>query len=201
MKCFYHPQTDGVAICGQCGKFCCRECVHEVGVTMLCEGCREQERNARLAQLHQVAAAETAQAEELRKHVSKRLMVSWVFAAAGGGIFLISGMSPNSDMPMPVYLSVPFGAYVMWSWYWGMVWFWPKWRNLVQRIRNALAGWLIIARPFTWFLMFVFYIAFYLSIPISIAAYYGVFGGGIYQYLKHRRIASARPAQALAKAV
>jgi uncharacterized membrane protein YgcG len=38
----------------------------------------------------------------------------------------------------------------------------------------------------------MFYAVFYFSIPLAVAVYYGVFGGSIYQFRKHLRLASGR---------
>jgi hypothetical protein len=43
MKCFYHPQTDAVAICKNCGKGLCAECVSDVGHGAACKGKCESE--------------------------------------------------------------------------------------------------------------------------------------------------------------
>jgi hypothetical protein len=43
MKCFYHPQTDAVAICKNCGKGLCTECVSDVGHGAACKGKCESE--------------------------------------------------------------------------------------------------------------------------------------------------------------
>ncbi len=86
---------------------------------------------------------------------------------------------------------VPFAGYTCWSVYWGFVWFWPKWRAGVYRFRQALSGWILFARFFVWFMLALFYVTLYLAIPLSVAIYYGVFGGGIYQFRKHRRLAAS----------
>ena len=39
MKCAYHPQTDSVAFCGQCGRPLCGECRREVRGMVYCETC------------------------------------------------------------------------------------------------------------------------------------------------------------------
>ena|ERR1017187_7558363 len=38
MKCFYHPQTDAVAICKNCSKGLCTECVSDAGHGAACKG-------------------------------------------------------------------------------------------------------------------------------------------------------------------
>ena len=37
MKCFYHPETDAVAICKNCSKGLCRECAVDVGNGIACK--------------------------------------------------------------------------------------------------------------------------------------------------------------------
>jgi hypothetical protein len=43
MKCFYHLQTDAVAICKNCSKGLCMECVADVGNGVACKGKCESE--------------------------------------------------------------------------------------------------------------------------------------------------------------
>jgi hypothetical protein len=43
MKCFYHPQTDAVAICKNCSKGVCFECAVDVGNGVACKGKCEAE--------------------------------------------------------------------------------------------------------------------------------------------------------------
>jgi len=43
MKCFYHPQIDAVAICKNCNKGLCVECVADVGNGTACKGKCESE--------------------------------------------------------------------------------------------------------------------------------------------------------------
>jgi len=43
MKCFYHPQIDAVAICKNCSKGLCMECVADVGNGVACKGRCEAE--------------------------------------------------------------------------------------------------------------------------------------------------------------
>lgn len=39
MKCFYHPETEGVGYCRQCGKALCGECRRDVRGAVYCEDC------------------------------------------------------------------------------------------------------------------------------------------------------------------
>jgi hypothetical protein len=43
MKCFYHPQIDAVAICKNCSKGICMDCVSDVGNGVACKGKCEAE--------------------------------------------------------------------------------------------------------------------------------------------------------------
>ena len=37
MKCFNHPETDGVAVCKSCGRAICHDCCAEVGTGCACK--------------------------------------------------------------------------------------------------------------------------------------------------------------------
>lgn len=37
MKCFNHPETDGVAVCKSCGRAICHDCCAEVGTGIACK--------------------------------------------------------------------------------------------------------------------------------------------------------------------
>jgi hypothetical protein len=39
MKCYYHPETDAVGTCRQCGKAACRTCIDDVGGALFCADC------------------------------------------------------------------------------------------------------------------------------------------------------------------
>ncbi|SRR5713226_8241937 len=199
MKCFYHPETDGVGVCQQCGKFCCKQCIQEVAGTMLCKGCMERARQSQVAQAQEVQQDALAEAQRLRQQAVKRIRWSWVVAILVGAVFVILGLGasgdPSASLPMPWYILAPLGAYVWWGIFWGLVWVWPGWNRRVRKFNNALSGWIIIARPFAWFMIFFFYICFYLSVPFAFAIYYGVFGGGFVQYKRHRALA-AQPSTA-----
>ena len=97
-------------------------------------------------------------------------------------------LAEGKGMPNDLLWSL-FIVYYLWSVFWGLVWFWPKWRRFVASFREKLGGWFIIAKPFTWLIIFIFYISFYLVVPWQVAVFYGIFGGGIYQYRKHRKLA------------
>jgi hypothetical protein len=194
MRCFYHPETDSVGICQECGKSACRQCIDDIDGAMTCKGC--QERRQTLWRQQQQEAEEERQAEWtfIQQQARKRIRRSYICGCLGlifFSIVAVMSAGENTSAPIPWLFMIPFAAYLCWSIYWGFVWFWPKWRSGVRRLRQALSGWTLIARPFVWVMLAIFYVTLYLSIPLSIAIYYGVFGGGIFQFLKHRRLAAA----------
>jgi hypothetical protein len=202
MKCFYHPETDGVGICRQCGKFCCKECITDLSGQMICKGCHQLIEQARMAEARTAQQCALAQADDMRRAAAKRIKRSWIVAVVCGVfIFLLCLGAPsegNGAPPLPSYVMGPLGAYVWWGIFWGFVWVWPHWRNFVAKFKRAISGWIIIARPFTWFMLFFFYLVVYWTVPLMGAVYYGVFGGAFYQYKKHRRLAAEKPLAAAA---
>lgn len=197
MKCFYHPTADAVGMCSQCGKAACRGCIDDVGGALVCTGCITLARETSESEERQETAASV---ERARKHIRR----AWIFGGIMGMFFLVVGMAggndpnPRSRPPAPWYILAPFAAYFWWGFYWGCFWFWPKWKRFVARIKGALSGWFIVARPAAWFTIFFFYIFFYFSVPLVMAIYYGAFGGGIYQYRKMKRLAAGAAQVAVA---
>ena len=172
MKCYYHPDRDAVGTCSQCGKACCHECIEDIGGALLCKDC--------MASAIEIAVEEKALAV---KRAKRSITWSWIIT----GIFSFF-LAPMAYVVMEEEMAgwgVPFSLlviYIIWSTYWGLKVVWPWWWNLVDRI-----GCFLIANPITLFLIMVSF--FY--IPLMIAQVYGVCGGGIYQYLKYRRIAKS----------
>jgi hypothetical protein len=169
MKCYYHTDKDAVGTCSQCSKAACRDCIQDVGGALLCKDC--------------VAAAKQAVADEVEASVAKAkrsLVWSWVFTAIAS-VFIISLIADAKDFSATAkfFLSL-FCVYAAWSTFWGWKVVWPWWRNIVGRI-----GCFLIANPMTW--LFVMLLFFY--IPFIGAYMYGCLGGGIYQFLKYRKVA------------
>jgi hypothetical protein len=198
MRCFNHTDADAVGICQECGKFCCKQCIQDLTGHLLCRGCLEVADRACLAQEREVRENALGQAESLRRSAAKRIKWSWIVAVGCGIVtYLILAAAPSSGPsapPLPAYVMAPLAAYVWWGIFWGSVWFWPRWRNLVRRLKQSLDGWILIARPFVWLMIFFFYFVFYWSIPLTVAVYYGVFGGAFYQYKQHRKLLSPQAA-------
>ncbi|HEV2618649.1 MAG TPA: hypothetical protein VGU23_01775 [Acidobacteriaceae bacterium] len=182
-----------MGICQECGKSACRECIDDIFGSMICKGCIERRQTLWNQQQQEEEVERQAEAVFIQKKARKRVRCSYLVGFLGLSFFAVIAMMESSQdvrPPMPGIFMVPFGGYVCWSIYWGFIWIWPKWRGWVNRFRQALSGWILFARPFTWLILIMFYLTFYLSIPLSLAIYYGVFGGGIYQFRKHRRLAA-----------
>jgi uncharacterized membrane protein YgcG len=197
MKCFYHPDKDGVGICQQCGKSACRDCIEDIGGAMLCDSCLAREATAQEELAQAEEQRQVLELDSLRRQASRRIRWSYVVAALAAVFysgFALMAASEKVPLAVPWFLLVFGGPYVIWSIYWGPVWCWPKWRRFIRSIRQGLSGWILIARPFIWLMLFIFYLTLYLSIPLAIAVYYGVFGGGVYQFRKHLRLASGQDA-------
>jgi len=197
MRCFYHPDIDSVGICQECGKSACCACIDDVGGRMICKGCLERMQTLQRQQEQAAEAERQAELVSTQQQARKRIRRSYICGGLGLAFFFVMAIMAAGDKtatpPIPWPILIPFAAYVCWSIYWGLAWFWPIWRSGVRRFRQALSGWILIARPFIWFMLLIFYVTFYFSIPLAIAIYYGVFGGGIYQFLKHRRLAATGP--------
>lgn len=194
MRCFYHQDLESVGICQQCGKFCCRQCIHDVSGTMLCKGCLERAAQSQATQEAEERQNAVEESEQRRRQAVNRIRWAWVFAFFGAMLGLLPFLPSNSNqgLGIPAYVFVPLVAYELWGAYWGFAWFWPRWRSMVDRFKRALSGWIIFARPAAWFMIFFFYICFYIWVPTCVAIIYGVFGGGIIQYLKHRAVAASK---------
>jgi len=80
MKCYNHPDKDGVAICRACGKALCRECGQETGNGFAC-----QQRCA--TNLSEVQELHTRQAQHLRN--MKRMNFLGFFFSIGMGLLFI----------------------------------------------------------------------------------------------------------------
>lgn len=187
MKCFYHTETDAVGTCSQCGKAACRECIEDVGGALLCKGCLDLQHQAAEQEAHELEEAKQIDLETAKK----KIRTAWIIGALGGGTFgpfmaVVIANDPSSPPdvpPLPLLLplmTLGFG-YGFWSFYWGIPPTWRWWRGLVSRI-----GCFLIANPLTWIVL----IAFFFWFPVILGMYYGMLGGGIYQFRKHTRIAA-----------
>ena len=167
MKCFYHSDKDAVGMCSQCGKACCRDCIEDIGGALLCKDCLTS------------AVEEAAEEHELERARAKRSITwSWIVTAVLGLVFapiMIGAEDGAAGWGLAIFV-----VYAIWSTYWGLKVVWPWWKNLVSGI-----GCFILATPVICLLI----TALFFYIPFIGAYMYGVLGGGIYQYLKYRKIA------------
>ena len=194
MKCFYHLDAESVGICRQCGKSGCRICLHDENGAMLCERCfliRQADKQATV-QMEEQRLASTLK-EARRKAISR---ISWSTAIATAvGIFCaklaLEAARGAVSVGVPWYVLVFGGPYLFWSMYWGGGRVRPHWvgtggshsrhRGIIIGTPNFLAM-VILFRV-------VIYIASMLT-QIAIAVVYGIFGGGIFQFARHCRLAS-----------
>ncbi len=65
-------------------------------------------------------------------------------------------------------------AYAYWSWWWGLQLLWPKYKSWAKYEGNAIDA----------FLMRLWYPIFYFPIYLMWAGVAGIFGGGIYKFIK-----------------
>jgi hypothetical protein len=183
MKCFYHPQIDAVGMCSQCGKTACQNCIGDVGGAMICSGCWSlAQREEEIIQQEAVIDKQT----QIRK-AKNRILWSWVFAGIGfliGLIFAVGAyQDPTIKNRVVWILGMPIGeAYFLWSMYWAVpvVWGWMK------KLGEKFGFVYLSGNIMFWYVI----LALCCSIPLTIATYYGMFGGAIYQFIKYRKIAS-----------
>lgn len=191
MRCFYHSQLAAVGICAQCTKAACRQCIEDIGGILLCVGCLALRQHQ--AELED-EAAELDRQGTIRR-AQNRIRGSWIVGGIGLVIGIFTGIAQASDeiqrhdmeglsllvLPLIVVLHIILGGYIFWSMYWGIPVVWGWTRSFVRNfempsINVSFAVWVIL-------------LSCCISLPFSVAIYYSVFGGGIYQYFKFRRIA------------
>jgi hypothetical protein len=192
MKCFYHPVLDAVGTCAQCNKMACRQCIEDIGGILLCMGCLSLRKHE--AELEEQAIGYDRQVTIQR--AQNRIRWAWIV----GGIGLVFGIFPGlvqaSEamktnelgawsiivLPIIVVIFIVLTGYVFWSMFWGtpVVWGWTK-----AFVRNFSLPSFDASLP-----VLILLLSCCLSLPLSVAIYYSVLGGGIYQYFKYKKIAA-----------
>jgi hypothetical protein len=167
MKCFYHNDVDAVGTCSQCGKGCCRECIEDIGGALLCKDCMS------------IAVQEVTEDKEKEVKKAKRSMI-WQWVVTILISLFIAEVIFSQEEGVFAWGMFLFFIYATWATFWGWKLVWPWWKNFISGL-----GCFLIATPITWLLI----IAIFFYIPLIGAYMYGVLGGGIYQYLKYRKIA------------
>ncbi|MDQ5844063.1 MAG: hypothetical protein M3539_02065 [Acidobacteriota bacterium] len=114
----------------------------------------------------------TRQPEQARKLIRWSWWCAIIVAACG--LFVQVALAPKTD-PLAVLMMLTLVPYAIWGSFWGFVWVRD---TLLRRWFGKLPQPLVVV---------LVVVLFYLLLVIAV--YYGVLGGGIYQYVKHRRLA------------
>lgn len=93
-----------------------------------------------------------------------------------GAVFLASLMAASAGRQTMVLPDMLFGAYVAWALFWGFPCFWRWWRRSSFGLGSLGHAW---RAGF-------FRIALSLAFLLTGGYFFSVFGGGIYQFVRHR---------------
>jgi len=193
MKCFYHPEKDAVGTCSQCGKAACRDCIEDVGGALLCKTCmgaviRDRQQEQQAAEVDHARIMESA-----RKRIKWSKILFIVIFCFGMVITIAQVFDPNRskdpNAPSALLLIVvspfasAFAAYLFWGLFWGVQAVWRWWRSLA-----TTGGWVFFATPVAIIITLVCfgYLVFF------VAYMYGALGGGIYEYIRAKKIAAGQ---------
>lgn len=191
MKCFYHPEQDAVGVCPQCGKAACRDCLKEIDGGILCKGCIARRLQAVQAEGRAVQQDRQATIDSAKRRlkISKIVfIVAFIF-----GICVTVAMVYQSifskDSQAPGFFAAIVGGilasvivgYFAWSFFWGFPAIWRGLRSMFSKM-----GCFVVLNPITWLiLLLVFFM-----VVTCFGEMYCIFGGGLSQYLKTRRVAT-----------
>jgi hypothetical protein len=166
--CFAHRDAASTGACALCGRSWCEQCFEPGHQAYDDFICRE------------------CFAEALQR-VQRRMRIGWIVAAVPLAIgalavaavivrLLVAGPPENGSFSElgASLLSVPLAAYYFWAGYWGV-----------------LATWLYLKNTISLLLIMVIVV-----FGIAPVLAFGVLGGGVYAYLKHRRFARGTKANA-----
>lgn len=194
MNCYYHPETVAVGTCSQCGKAACRACIQDVGGVLLCKSCialRLKEIEAEKEAIESEHANVIARAQR-RIQISKLLFIFFALLGLVVGIlgavnraFSVPGQPARSILSMivAVPLAALFNGYFFWAFYWGLPALWSGFKGFFQNL-----GCFLFLTPIGWLILLFLFLFF----AVFIGEFYCLFGGGVYQYFKTRRIAMGR---------
>ena len=190
MKCFYHPEQDAVGLCPECGKAACTDCMKDVGGGILCKGCIAQRLQAVHAESQAIQQDRQAIIDSARRKLKISTIVFIVFFCIGllETVALVYASIASKDPQAPGFFVAVLGGlfgsfivgYIAWSFFWG---FPAIWRGLRSILSNM--GCFVVLNPLTWLIVFVLF----LMVAGFFGEWFSIFGGGLYQYLKFRRIA------------
>lgn len=187
MKCFYHPEQDAVGMCPQCGKAACRDCMKEVGGGILCKGCIAQRLQAVQAESKAVQQDRQATIDRAQRRLRTARIVFIAFLVIGI-VTPVASQMISADPGAPGFFSLlgigiigsPIVAYIAWSFYWGFPAIWRGLRSMFSKM-----GCFVVLNPITWLILLL---VFFMVVG-CFGEMYCIFGGGLSQYLKTRRVA------------
>ena len=137
-----------------------------------------------------------------------RRLIRWSWIAAVGGalwipfFFAVEPTLRQGADPLAVILSLPLAAYAFWALFWGVVGLAKYWKRSARQfgwlakrleaIRERMDSRLVLFRAILVSLTrlaFLVEVLLYYTVLFAICYVYGLFGGAIYQYLRHRKAA------------
>jgi len=173
MKCYYHIDDDAVGMCARCGKALCTECAVDVSGALLCPGCIDLAEEVEKLRAEQEALETKAETRLVLKSVKKTMLWSWIIAAMFACIFIVGMWQVPSDA-MPGLAKTALcllEIYFVWSWYWGVIFIRYRWGRKLGRLTGGEQGWILG-----------------LILLLLVAPIIGFYGGGVYQYMKYRKV-------------
>ncbi len=93
MKCYVHPDAEGVGTCTNCGKVVCSECAVEVDGKLVCKACAAKK-------------AEAPATAVVRKEPLLALLLSLLGGMFTGGILLGLGQIYNGQVKKGIIISI-----------------------------------------------------------------------------------------------
>jgi len=173
MKCYYHIDDDAVGMCARCGKALCSVCAEDVGGALLCPGCIALAQEEERLRAEQEALETKAETRLVLKSVKKTMLWSWIVTAAFACFCIVGMWQVPSDAAIPTLAKIAICIlmiYFVWSGYWGRVFILHRWGRKVEKLTGGERGWILGL------------------VLLFVACFVGFYGGGIYQYLKYRKV-------------
>jgi hypothetical protein len=173
MKCYYHIDDDAVGMCARCGKALCSVCAEDVGGALLCPRCIALAEEEEKLRAEQEALETKAETRLVVKSVEKTMLWSWIITSVLG--FITIALIWQADELAAsalgkIGLSLLY-IYLFWSWYWGVIFIRERWGRKAEKATGGEHGWILG-----------------LILLFAVAPMIGFCGGGIYEYLKYRKI-------------
>jgi hypothetical protein len=194
VKCLHHPTIDAIGVCSDCGIAYCDECVETN--REVAERLRAELRRIRLSKLFFLVPAALGIPigfyifmASLQGHRSLLFLAMALGTALFGSLFppaaVVTGVYLKGSVPV-LAIVAPFAAvvagYVSWACFWGIPAVWTRWWGGSKRS-------FVIGDPITWLVLTVMFI----ELPLFVG--YGIFGGGVYEYVKCYRVTHTLPVE------